>query len=163
DGYRNNLTVAKPLLNAAGVPATVFIAADAVRDGIMWNDLVIEAARSGARDVELRDLGLTDFCATKDRFAQAEAMIDRIKYAAPPPRWATSVEIHRRLVGGTPPRLMMTESELADLEGDGIELGAHTMSHPILTRVSDDTARDEIVQSRRWLADRIRRVPRLFA
>src|SRR5262245_25846032 len=45
DGYRNNLMLAKPVLKAMGLPATVFIAVDAVRSGIMWNDLIIEAVR----------------------------------------------------------------------------------------------------------------------
>src|SRR5690606_5556061 len=43
DGYANNHEIAAPLLEEAGLPATFFIACGAVDDGVMWNDLLIEA------------------------------------------------------------------------------------------------------------------------
>src|SRR6185436_8358647 len=43
DGYANNLTMAAPILQARGLPATVFVATSFLNGGRMWNDTVIES------------------------------------------------------------------------------------------------------------------------
>ena len=50
DGYADNFTVALPILQQLGLPATFFIATGFLDGGRMWNDTVIEAmrARTGA-------------------------------------------------------------------------------------------------------------------
>jgi peptidoglycan/xylan/chitin deacetylase (PgdA/CDA1 family) len=163
DGYLNNLTVAKPLLEEVGLPATIFVAVDPVREGIMWNDLLIEAARTASADADLGDFGLPPFRCREDRVVQMQAMISALKPRCPAQRWEWSCEIYRRLVGTPRPRLMMTEEDLARIGGSGIDVGAHTITHPILTSISDEVAREEIAGSRRWIAERIGRSPRLFA
>jgi peptidoglycan/xylan/chitin deacetylase (PgdA/CDA1 family) len=45
----------------------------------------------------------------------------------------------------------------------GIEIGAHTMTHPILKNMSDDAAFVEIEKSRAWIAEKVGDAPRLFA
>ncbi len=46
----------------------------------------------------------------------------------------------------------LSEAEIAQLS-ERHEIGAHTLTHPILTDVDDATARREISDSRRWLQD----------
>lgn len=45
----------------------------------------------------------------------------------------------------------------------GMEIGAHTVTHPILTRTSADAARNEIIECGRRLSDILRVPVRLFA
>src|SRR5262249_3137786 len=59
DGYANNSELAAPILEAAGVPATIFVAGGAVDTGVMWNDLIIEAVRRRGDEPLLLD-GLGD-------------------------------------------------------------------------------------------------------
>jgi hypothetical protein len=46
----------------------------------------------------------------------------------------------------------MSEAEIAHLSARH-EIGAHTLTHPVLTEIEPDAARREIVDSRRWLQD----------
>ncbi len=164
DGYRNNLELAKPALQAAGLPATVFVARDPLRRGIMWNDLVIEAVRNFSGCLDLQDLGLGTFdAAGDDRGACIRDLIGVLKYRDRGERDELSNELYRRAAGTEPPRQMLTEDEALDLQGDGISLGAHTLSHPILARLTDDLAFEEIEGSRRWLGALTGRLPMLFA
>ena len=52
DGYENNYLLAVPILKRTNVPATIFVAGDAIDRGVMWNDLIIETiAKRGSRCV----------------------------------------------------------------------------------------------------------------
>lgn len=48
------------------------------------------------------------------------------------------------------PQCRLTEKQIRELS-DGFEIGAHTMTHPILTRTTDARARQEIMQSKSHL------------
>jgi peptidoglycan/xylan/chitin deacetylase (PgdA/CDA1 family) len=58
---------------------------------------------------------------------------------------------------------MMTEGQLRGLASFDIEVGAHTVSHPILTRVSGATAQREIADSRSTLEAITSRRVNMFA
>src|SRR6056297_3611553 len=57
DGYENNYSIAAECLERKGLPATIFVAADAVDRGVMWNDLVIEAVARAGGSPDLSSLG----------------------------------------------------------------------------------------------------------
>lgn len=163
DGYLDNLTVAKPLLVEAGLPATVFIAVDAIRRGVMWNDLLIEAARRWRPGLDLSDLGFGDVIHQQSGQSLVAALIESLKYRSLSERVEASLEIFRRVSDQPPERLMLSERELVELDGDGIEIGAHTVHHPILARLPDGAAWEEILESRAWLQGVTGRNPELFA
>jgi hypothetical protein len=65
-------------------------------------------------------------------------------------------------VGKTLPEdLMMCRKQVRMLVESGMEIGAHTINHPILTRIDDVTARAEIADSKMQLEE-ISRVPVLL-
>jgi peptidoglycan/xylan/chitin deacetylase (PgdA/CDA1 family) len=83
DGYADNLTVARPLLERYEVPATVFVANGYLDGGRMWNDTVIEAVRtSRAVELDLRDEGLS-FVALRTAEEKRQA-IDALLAQVPP-------------------------------------------------------------------------------
>jgi len=51
--------------------------------------------------------------------------------------------------------LMMSWSDARKLSENGIEMAAHTASHPILTRISRDEASAEFLRSKRHVEDEI--------
>jgi peptidoglycan/xylan/chitin deacetylase (PgdA/CDA1 family) len=62
------------------------------------------------------------------------------------------------------PRLpMLSWSALKELPAAGLEVGAHTMTHPPLTRLSSREAAREIVGSKQTLEDRLARAVDVFA
>jgi peptidoglycan/xylan/chitin deacetylase (PgdA/CDA1 family) len=48
-------------------------------------------------------------------------------------------------------------AEAREMQANGIEIGSHTMTHPILTRVSDERLRSELQESRSRLEEVLRR------
>jgi peptidoglycan/xylan/chitin deacetylase (PgdA/CDA1 family) len=155
DGYANNCEVAMPLLSARQMPATVFVASGFLNGGIMFNDLIIESMRAAPAELDLDPIGLGRFLLPDDgarRNAAAE-VIRALKYLAPGDRYAMSQEVARR-AGARPPRdLMMSDEQVGRLHAAGIEVGAHTVTHPILTRVDAATARREMLDCKRRLAE----------
>jgi len=122
----------------------------AIERGIMWNDLVIEAHRQRG-------------AAGNGAAAATVAALDELKYRPLDERWEAAAELHRQLTGAAAPRLMMTADMVRAMARAGIEIGAHTVNHPILKRQSLEQARREIHGSRDWIADLLGTAPKSFA
>jgi peptidoglycan/xylan/chitin deacetylase (PgdA/CDA1 family) len=165
DGYANNLTVAQPLLEHAGVPATVFVAPGFAHDGVMFNDLVIEAVRSARHSLDLAELGLArvELHDAASRLSAIDEVIRNLKPLQPNQRIERTMQLMNATGATRPTGLMLTEGQIRELHRRGVAIGAHTVSHPILSSVDAETAREEIAGSRRAL-ERILDAPvRLFA
>ena len=166
DGYADNLHVAAPVLHKHGLPSTVFVSTGFLDGGRMWNDTVIEVMRRAPKGrLDLAELGLAGVelnGATSRRLA-AEAVIDAIKYQPIEERLART-EALVRLARVTPPDdLMLSSDELRRLHGQGVAIGAHTVSHPILARLDAEAARNEIAAGRAQLEKLLGERVALFA
>jgi peptidoglycan/xylan/chitin deacetylase (PgdA/CDA1 family) len=166
DGYADNFTLALPVLRRYGLPATFFVAAGYLDGGRMWNDGVIESVR-GARgaELDLRSAGLDAYpiANAAARHAAMRAIIGALKYLAPDEREARTREIAAITGVRLPDDLMMTRAQLVALHADGMEVGGHTVSHPILSKVDDGVARAEIADGRKMLSEIVRAPVQLFA
>jgi peptidoglycan/xylan/chitin deacetylase (PgdA/CDA1 family) len=165
DGYRNNAEIARPLLDAKGIPASFFIATGAIDRGAMWNDLVIEAARACGDRLDLQEFGLGswDVRTEDERPTVLGRVLDTLKYEPFARRAAIADALYARYCGGESPNLMMTESMVRDLARNGHDVGAHTMTHPILRNIDEAAARAEIDGSRDWVARVTGTRPKCFA
>ena len=166
DGYRDNLTLAAPVLRRHGLPATFFVATDYLDGGAMWNDCLIEAvAAAPAGTLDLRDHDLPRFELTDQASRQAclKILLPAVKHLDPDRRAQVVARVAERCRLAAAPQLMLTTPELKALHGQGMDIGAHTCSHPILTRQDDAEARRELADGRDRLAQIIGQAPRLFA
>ena len=165
DGYANNLDVAAPILKKFGLPATFFITAGAVENGIMWNDLVIEGIRRGHGDLDLEDIlcGRHKLADDIARHKAIQAVIGQLKYRQVGERFAIACEVFFRAAGHDQPRLMMTAEQVSELAALGFDIGAHTVNHPILNELSSAEARREIEESRDWVEQVTGKKPLSFA
>lgn len=166
DGYRDNLTLAAPVLQRHGVPATFFVATDYLDGGAMWNDCLIEAvagAPEGTLDLADLDLPRFELTDTASRRACLNTLLPAVKHLEPARRADVVALVGERCRLSAPPQWMLTSPELRSLHRLGFEIGAHTCSHPILTRQDDATARRELADGRDRLAQIIGPAPRLFA
>ena len=166
DGYADNADVAAPILARYGLPATFFIATGFLDGGRMWNDTIIEtvrAARGPAIDLGGLGLGRVPLDGIAARAAAIEGLIGTCKYLEPDAR-AARVDAIAAAAGVDPPRdLMMRSEQVRALHDAGMEIGAHTVRHPILSSISTAESEHEIVASRDRLSAIIGGPVRSFA
>jgi len=164
DGYADNLEVALPIMRRYGVRATVFVASSYLDGGLMFNDAVIQAVRQAPARVDLSDLGfgVLDLPDVQSRRAAIGRLIGELKYRPPAERRERAMEMLER-TGGSAPQLMLTTRQVRALRDAGVEIGAHTATHPILTRIEPATAREDMAQSKDVLEGILGEPVRLFA
>ncbi|HZO04338.1 MAG TPA: polysaccharide deacetylase family protein [Burkholderiales bacterium] len=166
DGYADNHDLALPVLRQIGLPATFFIATGFLDGGYMFNDVVIEALRQAqGPHFDLSDLGYgrLPVATENERRQAAAAILQQLKYEMPRRRHAVAIEIATRAKAVVPSRLMMTNKEVKALYDAGMEIGAHTVTHPILARMSLDRVRQELTDGRQQLEQITGAPVRLFA
>lgn len=167
DGYADNELVAAPILSRLGLSATFFVSTGYLDGGCMWNDRVIESMRSCPResiDLTSLDLGVHALSTPAERCAAADAVLGAIKHFDAPRRLEVTESIVE-LAGRPPmPQLMMRPEQVRRLAAmGGMEVGGHTVSHPILARLSEAQAYAEMQDGKRALEGIIGQPVRLFA
>lgn len=149
DGYASNSQLGLPVLQEAGLPATFFVATGFLDGGRMFNDTVIEVVRRLPDRPDLTEFGWGK--PVLDSFDERHQLIVRILRELrtyPPDTRNERVERFAATAqSALPDDLMMTRSEVAGLAAAGMEVGAHTVNHPILSNVSPAEARAEIETS----------------
>jgi len=166
DGYADNVTVALPILQHHGIPATVFVSAGYLDDGRMWNDTVIESLRHyTAGELDLSRLGLPVYSTGSKVLLRETAyeIIRRCKYLDNGRREEIAESITREIKVSLHDKPMMTTKQLLKLHRHGVEIGGHTYSHPILSCLPEEQAREEIVRGKSKLESIIDEPLRLFA
>ena len=174
DGYADNLHVAKPILDAAGIPATMFVVTDFIGSARgYWQDELfhlLSAVPPSVTQVELEVGGRALWvhlgnCAGRER--AFHAFHARLRPQRPAEIEATLDELAARL--GVEPDYgkvarVLDEAELSTLAADGmIEVGSHSLDHAMLSRLSPDEQRVEIEGSRAALEKMIDRPVKAFA
>jgi peptidoglycan/xylan/chitin deacetylase (PgdA/CDA1 family) len=169
DGYADNHDVALPILRRHDLPATFFIATGFLDGGRMWNDTIIESLRHcEAASLDLgglgpAGLGLFDLGSTQQRRNAIDKTLDEAKYLDDEERLALTERVAARAHVRPPVDLMMTSGQVRELRRAGMQVGAHTVSHPILARLADDKALSEMVNSKRRLEEILDEPISLFA
>jgi peptidoglycan/xylan/chitin deacetylase (PgdA/CDA1 family) len=166
DGYADNAEVALPILQQHGLHATFFVATGFLNGGRMWNDSVYELVRhapDGVLDATPLGLGAHPLHTLAERRQAIPALISQLKYL-PMTRRQEQVDQLVQLAGvALPDDLMMTSAQVRKLHAGGMAIGAHTVNHPILARLPDAEAREEIAQGKLALEDMIGASVQLFA
>lgn len=170
DGYADNHDVALPILQRHGLPATFFIATGYLDGGRMFNDTVAETFREAPHSsIEVGDLasGLPDTLDLSTLDARRRAIADVlgvVKHLPVQQRESIAQALqHRAAVRRLPQGLMMQSAQVLALHRAGMQVGAHTRSHPILAHLDRDAARREILEGRDELESITDAPVRLFA
>jgi peptidoglycan/xylan/chitin deacetylase (PgdA/CDA1 family) len=154
DGCRDNAQFAAPVFRKHGVPYTAFITPGFVdRSRSMWWETVEALTRAvSSFDFDFGNGTETVPCSSHgekflafDRLAKFVESVDEDDAVAKIDKAAISAGIDPL---GIVDQEIMTAPELQELVADPLaRLGAHTVTHPNLSRVSDDRLRHELEQS----------------
>lgn len=154
DGYADNLTQALPILQRHHAPATLFVATGFLDGGRMWNDTVIEAVRRTPLthlDLGAIDMGRVAVGSVAEKRRAIGELIPRIKHLPPLARERHVAAVAEASQATLPDDLMMASAQLREWHRAGMGVGAHTVTHPILATTDAETARQEMLDSKRWL------------
>jgi peptidoglycan/xylan/chitin deacetylase (PgdA/CDA1 family) len=166
DGYADNEQIALPILKRLGLPATFFVSTGFSDGGIMFNDVVIEAVRrapTGMHDLSSLGLGRHSLGDNASRRAVIDALIGQLMYRPVGERRALVVQLSAEMRSTFPADLMMRPAQIKRLHDEGMEIGGHTINHPILAMLDEHQARAEIVGGKRRLEEITGASVRLFA
>ncbi|MFC1684780.1 polysaccharide deacetylase family protein [Pseudomonadota bacterium] len=164
DGYKDNYTNALPILKAHQLKATVFVSTAFLNSGAMWNDIVIESFRNVESDViDMTQYGLGVYDLIDERNGSLNRLLTDLKYLSFDQRAKIVGDIPGLFSTKTPLDLMMNDDEVKAMSSQGITIGAHTVNHPILSKIEPNSAEHEILGSKNYLEELLDKPVDMFA
>jgi peptidoglycan/xylan/chitin deacetylase (PgdA/CDA1 family) len=138
DGWVDTYTRAHPILARHGLPFTVFVCSGlAGQAGPFWPERVCRLLRAGGRQNEEQEQIIEKLKRLPEDHRRG--LLDKLEATS------TAVEEVDEL------DRLMTWDQVRWLQGSGVTIGSHTITHPILTGISARNAFDELAGSRRQI------------
>jgi len=166
DGYADNLVNATPVLKKHGLNATFFISTGFLDGGRMWNDTIIEAVRgaeSSLINCEFLGLGQLEITTIEQKREALNHLLLAVKHLPSDQREDATRKISECSSSVLPNDLMLSCKQLIELRDAGMDIGAHTVSHPILSSIDDKIAHREISEGADYLRNLLGERIRVFA
>jgi peptidoglycan/xylan/chitin deacetylase (PgdA/CDA1 family) len=170
DGYRDNYVNAFPILRDLSIPATIFLATDSIdSQKMLWHDRVFAAFRStrvsllegfGPNAQTYRLSTIEEKLIAQDevlKFIRSQNERERLILIDRLIRALKVVDL-KEMSG-----LMLSWDEVRTMRTSGICFGSHTLTHPILSKLPLEKARDEIQKSREIIEEILGIPVRTFA
>jgi peptidoglycan/xylan/chitin deacetylase (PgdA/CDA1 family) len=157
DGYKDVYTNAYPVLKKYNIPATVFLTTGLIGTGeLLWTHKVRYLIWETKLDkLELQPLGTYSLNSDNSRILTGNTIVSNLKKI---PRKTRDEYIERlvKVCGVDVPDnlgkdLFLNWDEVRAMNNNGINFGAHTVNHPILSRISLDEAKSEILNSKQHI------------
>ena len=155
DGYLDNYQVAFPVLRQFKVPATIFVVSGLVGTADnLWNDLLVNYLEDqNSRQAMTFEPFEGTFCIAtfRDKQETFYRLKELVKYL---PRNRKDEFIGKLVDHNHPEDRIMDWSQLRELVASGIvDIGAHTVTHELLTRVTRDEAKKQVRNSKLQLEE----------
>ena len=154
DGYKDNYDQAFPILRKHDVPATIYVSTDFINGKReFWYEKIIHAIKSTElREIDLSDLGwgIEATGTETDRLGLIYRLNNELKQKTEEERSSVAAEILERSGARQSFRAseMLSWDDIREMNNWGIDIGSHTLSHPILSREPEDRSREEVTASR---------------
>jgi peptidoglycan/xylan/chitin deacetylase (PgdA/CDA1 family) len=159
DGYLDTLTCALPVLERYTVPFSVYVPTGEIESGQrLWWDRVIDAvAATPCASLDFERLGLAETGATLalddvQRADGVERLLGLLWDLPAQPRLDAIARIEQQLApAASSGSRRLTPVQLQDLHRRGVEIGAHSVTHPNLCVAANGEVRSEMALSRMYL------------
>ncbi len=153
DGYLDNYTNAFPVLRRLGLPAVIFLITDRMDNPIppWWDECAYYFRHTEKLQVMLPLLGEQDISTAKQRQVVLEMLLNKLKTVPDADKQEMIPPVSSALDVAPPAHdhsLFVSWDQVREMVANGIACQSHTVSHPILTRVSQEQMRQQLKESR---------------
>jgi peptidoglycan/xylan/chitin deacetylase (PgdA/CDA1 family) len=164
DGYRDNYTNAYPILKGLGLTATIFLTAGHIgAKELFWWDLVAYCIKRSERaSIDLPQIASQPMPLNSGdaRNVVIREVLSWLKEISENCR-RTFVSQLAQVTGVSPPNhetesMHLNWTEVSEMASFGFEFGSHTLTHPILTNVSEEQLVVEIGQAKTMIEQRLK-------
>ncbi|QEG41892.1 polysaccharide deacetylase family protein [Roseimaritima ulvae] len=165
DACRDFAEHAWPALQARRLPVTLFVPTaypDQPQRQFWWDRLYVAIWHGRAARIHTA-YGQWTLDSDEQRRRAYRALRDQVKQLPHEPAMQLVDEIVLQQQAPSPPASVLGWDELRELATQGVTLAPHTQTHPLLTQVSIDQARAEVVGSREDLQRELGGVLPVFA
>ncbi len=169
DGYRDLYTHAFPVLRKYEIPATIYLIGKSMETGeAPWYDRIfvaLEFAPDPILEVELsepRKFSLTD---PATRAAVAWQIVCYLRSIPDRQRrqWCASFERRMHIPSTELQGRMLDWDQVRVMQKGGVFFGAHTMTHPSVSRLESDALQNELLESKERLEEGLQSTVQDFA
>lgn len=167
DGYRDNYINAFPILKKYNIPAIIFITTDPIetREPLFFDALRYAIINSPGFILDLRDFGLSRYMLDKENellllkairditeFSKSKdsASKSRLIHAIYERLWLDWEEVKNK-------KIYLSWDEISEMAESGIEFGSHTKTHPLLSSLSFEECKAELIHSKKIIEQHIGR------
>ena len=154
DGYLDNYTAAFPVLRKYNFPALIFLTTGHIGTDapFYWDMAAYCFAHTRQDHLTFADGRVQHWSTARELDRVSKNWIESMK-TLPEPEKQFHVEKLPVLLGVAVPagyfqRLMMNWEQVREMQKGGVEFGAHTVRHPILTRISPEQVHEEVSGSK---------------
>ncbi len=165
DGWGDTYTTAYPLLKKFAIPATVFVATGSIESrGGFWGERLRRAWKDPASRAKMKSF-LSGALAEQDAASALENSAEWLKHMPAEKRCSLLERLLPAENSGDTDEAdsMLTWNQVIEMSRDGVEIGAHTVTHPLLSYESDSTVERELHMSKQTLEQKLGRKVWAFA
>jgi len=161
DGYRDVYNYAFPILRRYHIPATVYLTAGCIESGeVAWYDRIFLALQVCPRQVLEADFGESRRFVLNSRESRLQAATQIVSLLRKTPdtlrkQICRSLEAEIILPNSELADRMLTWDQVREMQSAGASFGAHTMTHPVVSRLSREDLEFELRESKRPIEDRL--------
>jgi peptidoglycan/xylan/chitin deacetylase (PgdA/CDA1 family) len=157
DGYRDNYDLAYPILKKHGVKATIFLATGYIgaKELFWWDEIAYMVKKTSVLNFTVtleQDYKYNLGSEANKRFA-ISSLAKLAKRVSNDNRLRLLDQIRKalevRIPDGISSDMILSWAQILEMSSNGIEFGAHSVTHPILANMSETEARHEIEYSKK--------------
>jgi peptidoglycan/xylan/chitin deacetylase (PgdA/CDA1 family) len=163
DGYRDNFTMAYPILQEFQVPATIFLTTGLIdsQEAPWWDRVGRAIARLGRNCTPVqcpdpripaatwRQVRAAARVSRRRELVRATEIVESLKSFGGCQREQIVAALEGLVVAESDMPLMLTWEMIRQMRGELISFGSHTVTHPVLSRINAAEARRELSDSKR--------------
>ncbi|MFC1981444.1 polysaccharide deacetylase family protein [Chloroflexota bacterium] len=161
DGYKDNYIYAYPILKRYNVPATIFLTTGHIGTGnpFWWDKIAYIIKHATQATLKVDELGVYHLGSSGSRLKAISEIVGGLK-KLPQEKKELLIEKLMTKVGVQLPAnlgedYILSWDDAREMSGGSIAFGAHSVTHPILTKLSLRQAEHEIFQSKKDIEEKL--------